>query len=127
MKKPIICVDTRTEFPSLRCAAQHVLGYESALSAAVAKQNRYRGVYWVFRDLSQTFSDQMDSWKQPESKRKKTRVKNTTTGDIFESVLKAAEHVKVSTSAVSTALKNGGRCKGYQWEVLSEDLYQILK
>jgi len=38
------------------------------------------------------------------------------TGEVFQSVLQAAEHVGVSDTAIYQAIKRNGRCKNYHWE-----------
>lgn len=46
------------------------------------------------------------------------RVENVETGEIFETITAAANEYNVSKTAISKAVKTGGRSAGYHWRVV---------
>jgi group I intron endonuclease len=45
-----------------------------------------------------------------------TKVKNVETGEVFNSMVEAAEAYGVSHAAIPQAVKNGWKCCGFHWE-----------
>lgn len=46
------------------------------------------------------------------------RIENVETGEIFETITAAANEYNVSKTAISKAVKTGGRSAGYHWRVV---------
>lgn len=112
--KPVYCFELDRWYPSIKEAERQTgISYDRIEKCAIGKNCRGAGMTWSF-----------DGKTQRESKVFNVEVECIETGERFESMRKAAEHIcgqnpdlkiKNVYSNIKTATLKGWRCQGYHW------------
>lgn len=113
--KKVIRLDTLEIFDSVRLAAESIGENKDSLSSSMSKGYSYKGIPFKYYDDYLKTGDTMR-----ESNKILRKVINTETGEIFESIVQAAESINANPKSLGNALRRGTKYKGIKFEYYND-------
>lgn len=113
--KKVIRLDTLEVFDSVRLAAESIGENKDSLSSSMSKGYSYKGIPFKYYDDYLKTGDKMR-----ESKQILRKVINTETGELFESIVQAAESINANPKSLGNALRRGTKYKGIKFEYYND-------
>lgn len=112
--RPIICIETKTEYPSIT-KAEKENGIKNILKCCKNWKYTSGGYHWCFSSEINEFKLVAQTPRAQRNKLNK-KVMNIETNKIYISQAEAARNIRRNLSSLKDAIKNGTKCGGYHWK-----------